>query len=196
MAKGGKRTHVTPQQPIDGDASTPAAPTQLGAAPAPTAAPAAPSAPSLPPVAAPAPGYAGRFIDPQPEQSGALARLRSHGDGSHELTVSLHPAELGAVNVSATLHGDQLTVTVACSSDAARAAVTAALPTLHQQLAGAGFGGVDVQFGGPSQDPGHAGQQQAPGQDQPSGRHRAPEQTTTAPERRRPAQDAALDRLL
>jgi len=155
----------------------------------------------------PAPSYAGLPVDPQPELSGALARLRSHGDGSHELTVSLHPAELGAVNVSATLRGDQLTVTVACSSDAARAAVTAALPNLHHQLAGAGFGGEDVQFGNPSQgqsqnasqnasqNPGQAHREPAPGQDQPSGRHRASQQDG-APERRRAVHDAALDRLL
>jgi flagellar hook-length control protein FliK len=120
-----------------------------------------------------------------------------------DMAASLHPAELGAVNVSATLRGDQLTVTVACSSDAARAAVTAALPNLHHQLAGAGFGGVDVQFGNPSQgqsqnasqNPGQAHREPAPGQDQPSGRHRASQQDG-APERRRAVHDAALDRLL
>ncbi|HZY75128.1 MAG TPA: flagellar hook-length control protein FliK, partial [Jatrophihabitantaceae bacterium] len=96
--------------------------------------------------------------DPQPALSSALARLHVNANGTQQLTVQLHPAELGAVNVTATIDNGTLNVTVACADQAARAAVTAALPSLHHQLSTAGFTGVDVNFGGPSQQ---APQQQA-----------------------------------
>jgi flagellar hook-length control protein FliK len=96
--------------------------------------------------------------DPQPALTSALARLHVGANGTQQLTVQLHPAELGAVNVTATINNGTLNVTVACADQAARAAVTAALPNLHHQLSTAGFSGVDVNFGGPSQQ---APQQQA-----------------------------------
>jgi hypothetical protein len=89
--------------------------------------------------------------DPQPALTSALARLHVNGDGTQQLSVQLHPAELGAVSVTATISNGTLNVTVACADQAARAAVTAALPSLHHQLSAAGFTGVDVNFGGPSQ---------------------------------------------
>ena len=90
--------------------------------------------------------------DPQPALTSALSRLRVGADGTQQLSVQLHPAELGAVNVTATISGGTLNVTVACADQAARAAVTAALPTLHHQLSTAGFTGVDVSFGSQSQN--------------------------------------------
>lgn len=127
-------------------------------------------APTPPPSAAAPP-------DPQPELVATLSRLRARGDGSHELSVQLHPAELGAVTVSAVIGNGQLTVTLACADEAARAAVTAALPALHHQLSNAGLGGVDVRFGGPPngrQEP-PAGQPDAePGPDGRPGRDGPP----------------------
>ena len=75
-----------------------------------------------------------------------------NANGTQQLTVQLHPAELGAVNVTATIDNGTLNVTVACADQAARAAVTAALPALHHQLSTAGFTGVDVSFGSQSQN--------------------------------------------
>ncbi len=110
----------------------------IAAAPAP-----APSSPTSP-AAAPTPA--------QPHLVESLTRLRSRADGNHELSIALHPAELGAVHVRATLHNGTLTVTVACADDAARQAVTAALPDLHHALGGLGSIDVDPRDAGQRQD--------------------------------------------
>jgi flagellar hook-length control protein FliK len=65
----------------------------------------------------------------------------------HELSVQLHPAELGTVQVVATLTGDRLDVTVLCGSDAAHAAVTASIPALHERLGELGRVDVASAFG-------------------------------------------------
>jgi hypothetical protein len=135
----------------------------LTAAPAPTTTtnPANATAPAQTTVAVP---------DPQPALTAALGRLRVGADGTQQLSVQLHPADLGSVNVTATITGGTLSVTLACNDAAARAAVAAALPALHHQLGTAGFTGVDVQFGGPSQQtPQQAQQQQQGAQQQPGG---------------------------
>ena len=98
---------------------------------APAAAPAAPA-----PVSAPDRTAAPAVVHPQPQLTDAIAHLRARGNGTHQLDVALHPAELGAVHVRAALHGDTLTITVSCADDAARQAVTAALPDLHSALGG------------------------------------------------------------
>ncbi|MGH8959611.1 MAG: flagellar hook-length control protein FliK [Jatrophihabitantaceae bacterium] len=189
------------QQPLgsDHDGGTAAPSAQLPPGLAPVAAAPATAAPVAVAPTTPAPTQTpagSALVDQQPTLTASLARLRSLGDGSHELSVQLHPAELGAVNVSATIRDGQLTVTVACADTAARAAVTAALPVLHQQLSSAGFGGVDVQFGGPSQDRGQAQQDQAPRQDR-ADLPREPAQPDPAPRTpRRTTRDTALDRLL
>jgi flagellar hook-length control protein FliK len=71
----------------------------------------------------------------QPELEAALTRLRTRASGTHELTVQLHPADLGAVRVVAVLSGDDLDVTVLCADHAAQQAVAAAIPALHDRLA-------------------------------------------------------------
>jgi flagellar hook-length control protein FliK len=81
----------------------------------------------------------------QPQLTEALIHLRARGNGSHELTVMLHPAELGAVHVRASLHDGALSVTVACADDSARQAVTAALPDLHRALGDLGTVGLELQ---------------------------------------------------
>jgi flagellar hook-length control protein FliK len=82
----------------------------------------------------------------QPALGAALARLRHRSDGTSELCIALHPAELGSVGVTATVRDGMLTVTVACADPAAHNAVSAALPTLRQELAAAGFGSVDMSL--------------------------------------------------
>jgi flagellar hook-length control protein FliK len=188
-----KAVHRSPQplRPLDHDA--PLAVTSPSAAPVAqlpgNAAPVAVAPSTAPPAGAP--------IDPQPALTNSLARLRQHGDGSHELTVQLHPAELGAVNISAVIRDGQLTVTVACADDAARAAVTAALPALHQQLSSAGFGGVDVHFGGPSHGQHDAPDKQQPtSQDRPERDERPREPVLASRTNRRSSSERALDRLL
>lgn len=135
----------------------------------------------------------------QPALGAALGRLRSRADGTHELSVALHPAELGQVGISATVRDGTLTVTVACADHAAREAVRAALPTLHDDLARAGFTGVDVAFsdrgGQPDSQPAQPGDGW-PGRDaRADGRDQHPAGLDATP-RRRPVHDAALDRWL
>jgi hypothetical protein len=214
-----KTGHGSPQQPVrplDHDRGSIQSSAQLPSGPAPVVAAAGDAAPVAVAPTTPAPSGSAP-VDPQPALTATLARLRSHGDGSHELSVQLHPAELGAVNVSATIRDGQLTVTVACADAAARAAVTAALPALHHQLSSAGFGGVDVHFGGPTHghdQPGASADQrpdqspdqrpdQSPDQrsihartdDRPDRDNGSTEPATTSATRR-PAPQRALDRLL
>jgi flagellar hook-length control protein FliK len=87
----------------------------------------------------------------------ALTKLRGH-DGEHELTIQLHPAELGAVSLRATVHEGAISVSLHCAEPAAQAAVTASLSNLHNELQSGGFTGVNVSVGSGQQ---HAAQQQA-----------------------------------
>jgi flagellar hook-length control protein FliK len=134
------------------DPASAAAP--ASAPPAAAGLPATPLVPHSAPVAATTPTAAnesaalGRPVaEAQPALGAALGRLRHKGDGTTELTVALHPVELGSVGVTATVRDGQLTVTVACADRAAHEAVTAALPTLRHDLAAAGFTGIDVALG-------------------------------------------------
>jgi flagellar hook-length control protein FliK len=124
----------------------------------------------------------------QPALFAALGQLKARGDGSHELTVTLHPAELGSVNVSATVRDGSLVVTVACADPSARAAVADALPSLHHELQQAGFASVDVSLGDGGSAAGHDQAAPTPNQaggdqtsaEQSAGRHRAERDGETA----------------
>ncbi|HEV7204486.1 MAG TPA: flagellar hook-length control protein FliK [Jatrophihabitans sp.] len=133
---------------------------------------------------------------PLPEQPlllGALSRLRDRGNGVHELTVSLHPAELGAVNLTAVVRDGSITVSLAVVDPAARAAVTSALPGLHHDLAQSGFSGVDVSVA----DHGHA-QQDRSGDPRSagSGGHGPAPRDDRPDERPAPRRTVQLDRYL
>jgi flagellar hook-length control protein FliK len=84
-------------------------------------------------------------LSAQPGLAAAFATLRTAPNGAVSLNVALHPADLGAVQVHATFHDGTLNVTVACADDAARQAVTAALPDLREQLGHAAQ--IDVHIG-------------------------------------------------
>jgi flagellar hook-length control protein FliK len=73
----------------------------------------------------------------QPELTNTLMQVRSTGKSVNEMTINLHPLDLGAVRVTASMHAGQMTVTVACADESARQAVIAALPNLHNELHGA-----------------------------------------------------------
>jgi flagellar hook-length control protein FliK len=138
-----------------------------------------------------------RTPDAQPVLSAALARLRSRADGTHELTVALHPAELGQVDVVAKVRDGVLTVTLSCADDAAHDAVRAALPNLHTDLAQAGFAGVDVTVdNGAAQPDPRAAQGNANSATHASAESARPDTTPVRELRRRPSSNAALDRWL
>jgi len=123
-----------------------------------------PAVPSLPPANQPQPtiqsqpasqSSAGQptptLAQPVAQQlSAPLLRLRASGDGSHSLTIALHPAELGPVNLHVKLAGDTMTIQLASTSESARDALRDALPQLHQELQAAGLpsAGLSLELGG------------------------------------------------
>ena len=144
----------------------------------------------------------------------ALVPIRGGKSGEHQLTVQLHPAELGPVSIVARFENGELSVTLASGSDAAREALQSAMPQLRNDLQQAGFAGVALALdaGG---DPGRAGRQPAfqpaglptPQPDptvpkQPAGRHPDPQPTrrherpgpaaVTYTDQANPANEAAL----
>ena len=132
---------------------------------------------------------------PQPALSGALTRLVHRGDGEHVLTVALHPAELGAVNVTAVVRGGQLAVSVACADPAAHAAVTAAMPSLQQDLNLAGFAAIDVSVSADGRSSDHEGAPQRSQSGHSTNDDLSPLAPTSGP-RRPPGRRTALDQWL
>jgi len=115
------------------------------------------------PQAAPAQTVSGQLIDiaAQPAQltsqlAGPLLSLRAGGDGVRQLSIALHPAELGALSVQVRLHDGSMSIQLAGSS-AATDALRAALPQLHHELQAAGLNGADVTFAQTASD-GSSGQ--------------------------------------
>lgn len=118
---------------------------QLAAAAVVTAAPPTVTPAAAPPVVAPASTPAAVPVHTQ--LSAVLSPLKGGKSGEHQLTVQLHPAELGAVTLVARMEHGGITVELTSGSDAARSALVSALPNLRQDLADAGFGSVNVNVG-------------------------------------------------
>ncbi|GIJ52518.1 flagellar hook-length control protein FliK [Virgisporangium aurantiacum] len=121
--------------PDGGDGALPRGPEAgwaptLAAARADSAAPTAPAAPGQPPAPQ---------LPPAAQLALRLAPLRAGPDGTHQLTILLHPAELGAVSVVATVKGDQLSVQLTGATEVGRDALRAALPELERDLRDGGF---------------------------------------------------------
>src|SRR6185312_15027377 len=131
-------------------------PTQLGDSAAPGVQPLAQSQPLVPaqplahnpPAAAPASPAQPAYL-PQPvarQLAAPLLRLRAGGDGSHTLTIALHPADLGPVNVHVRLIGDAMTIQLASTSESAHDVLREALPQLHQELQAAGLSSAGLSL--------------------------------------------------
>jgi flagellar hook-length control protein FliK len=168
----------------------------------------APAPPAPPPASVPASSLVATpppFLRPDPphvQLQAALAPIQGAAPGEHRLTVALHPADLGPVNVVARMEHGALSVTLASTSDGAHDALQASLPQLRHDLERAGFGTVTVAMdsgsgnGGPGSDgysrPGNQGRAPAgSGSGEPSGSF-GPE----SPRSNRTSRDAALDRWL
>nr|WP_284291615.1 flagellar hook-length control protein FliK [Angustibacter aerolatus] len=76
-------------------------------------------------------------------------------DGVHQISVRLHPADLGVVQVVATLGEQGVQIHLHAATESTREALRHALGDLHHDLAQAGSGGVSVDVSD------HAPQQQA-----------------------------------
>ncbi len=82
----------------------------------------------------------------------SISRPLAGGSGDYSVQVSLHPPELGEVRALLSLQGDVLHVTLTPEHSSGFDALSDALPSLHEQLAG---GGVEVHVTlGQSGDPG------------------------------------------
>ncbi|MEO7125514.1 MAG: flagellar hook-length control protein FliK [Nakamurella sp.] len=92
----------------------------------------------------------------QPNVANILAQLRGAADGTYQLRAQVHPAELGAVSISATVQHGVLSVLLS-PDPTAQQAISQSLPQLRQHLVDQGFTGVNVGLGSPNQ-PGHNGQ--------------------------------------
>jgi flagellar hook-length control protein FliK len=94
------------------------------------------------------------FAQAQPDVANILAQLRGRSDGTYQLRAQVHPAELGAVAITATVQNGALTLTLS-PDQAAQQAISQSLPQLRQHLADQGFTGVNVGLGSPDQSGQH-----------------------------------------
>jgi hypothetical protein len=76
--------------------------------------------------------------------AGPVLALRARGDGSHQLIVALHPAELGPVNVHVRIEGNLMTIQLASTSETAHDALREALPQLRSELQSSGLSSASV----------------------------------------------------
>ena len=112
------------------------APAPVTAAPVPAAA-AAPLQPlaEVATVAAPARAQAPDLVG---QLSRPLQGLRSFGDGTHVISISVTPDNLGPVAVRAHVTGDTIRIELVAPTDQARAAIKDILPDLRRDLSGSG----------------------------------------------------------
>jgi hypothetical protein len=134
---------------------------------------------------------------------GPVAALARAGNGVHQITVHLRPAELGAVQVVATFGDAGTTVQLRAGTEATREVLRAALADLGADLAAAGAQGTSVEVSdqAPSHHPGtghpgdEAGRRPTAPATHPGGTGRSRDAVPVAPtaERAGPARGRALD---
>jgi len=134
---------------------------------------------------------------------GPVAALARAGNGVHQITVHLRPAELGAVQVVASFGDAGTTVQLRAGTDATREVLRAALADLGTDLAAAGVQGASVEVSDqpPSHHPGtgHPGNETGRRTPAPvelpggTGRSRDADPTPPAAGRAGPARGRALD---
>jgi flagellar hook-length control protein FliK len=134
--------------------------------------------------------------------AGPVLALRAGGDGSHQLIVALHPAELGPVNVHVRIVGDLMTIALASTSESAHDALRDALPQLRSELQSAGLSSATLSLDLTSGDAGGRGAFANPRQDAGQLARAVPADPTPAAPRRsgdgrtNPNPSAGLDRWL
>jgi len=110
---------------------------------------AAPSAPrSAAEVAAPAAAARAAAPDLAAQLSSPLRGLRTAGDGTHSMTISVTPDNLGPVQVRAHVSGENVRIELIAPTDQAREALKAILPDLRRDLSsGGGQATLDLSSG-------------------------------------------------
>jgi len=153
-------------------------------------APAAPAAGTPPPPAAAEP-----FSPPAAQLAMRIVPLKLDADGVHRLTVHLHPADLGPVQVVAEIRNGDIIVQLSGSTDAGNDALRNALDDLRRELNDAGFRNtsLDLRQGNAQQE--QARQQFGANGFPGGGRRNADEEPAgmTAPTIRRAAPGTRLD---
>jgi flagellar hook-length control protein FliK len=98
-----------------------------------------------------------------------IAPLRLDADGVHRLTVNLHPADLGPVQVVAEIRNGTINVQLSGSTEAGTDALRNAMDELRQELEQSGFGNttLDLRQGSQQEQP---REQVRPGWDNGRGR--------------------------
>jgi flagellar hook-length control protein FliK len=120
-----------------------------------------------------------------------LTPLRKGPDGVHRMTIQLSPGDLGPVSIVAEVRDGAIAVQLAGGSEAARAALQAALPDLRQDLRDAGFAQCSLDLHQDPDRPGNQSQQFSGWQSQGRSQQQAPEPWTTDPDRAPDAGDRA-----
>ncbi|MFC3740209.1 flagellar hook-length control protein FliK, partial [Paractinoplanes deccanensis] len=114
-----------------------------------------PTAPAPPPAPAAPPAPAGQLPNPPAAQLAMrIVPLKLDADGVHRLTVHLHPADLGPVQVVAEIRNGDITVQLSGSTDAGNEALRNAMDDLRRELNDAGFRNttLDLRQGNPQQE--------------------------------------------
>jgi flagellar hook-length control protein FliK len=126
-----------------------------------------------------------------------IAPLRLDADGVHRLTVNLHPADLGAVQVVAEIRNGSINVQLTGATDAGTDALRHAMDDLRRELEQSGFSNTTLDLRqGPGQQEQARQQFTFPG-GRPGGREAAPASGAApaepAPERRPDSDGGRLD---
>ena len=134
---------VTMQADLASQSDATGTPTPSPVVAAPTgpaaAAPTTPTAPaSAPPPPVPGP--------PAAQIAMRIAPLRLEADGVHRLTVNLHPADLGPVQVVAEIRNGTVNVQLSGATDAGTDALRNAMDDLRRELEQSGFGNTTVDL--------------------------------------------------
>lgn len=93
------------------------------------------------------PASQGVLALPAQQIMAVLSPIVSRPDGTHRISLELHPAEMGSIQATITVNAGHVTVELHADNAATRQAIGSALPDLRQQL-GSGGQQANVFFGG------------------------------------------------
>lgn len=111
-----------------------------------------PTAPTAPTPAPTVPTPEGEPPPPALQIAEALRDVRRMSDGSHRLSLQLHPEELGAVQLEVAVRDGQLHLRAVAETDSTRRLLAASIPELREQLTDAGVTAGSLEVGAESAD--------------------------------------------
>jgi len=105
------------------------------------------------------------FGSPAQQVAEALRDVRRMADGSHRLSLQLHPEELGAVQLEVAVRDGQVHLRAVAETDATRRLLAGSMPELRDQLADAGVSAGSLEVG--AETAGQNGRARGDADDQP-----------------------------